>query len=96
MAQSQVKSPLQEKFNALPRSTHFENDVLPILEKHGISKNTFYRDQKSKGSSIPHERLQVYAALLDCDVSDLIDTYVKGVKPIVKKSSIGKRVGLKS
>ncbi len=76
-------TPLQEKFEALPKKVNFEKEIEPILVKHEISISTFYRDLKAKPSSIPHARLQVYAALFDCDVDDLIDSYVK-IKPIIR------------
>lgn len=87
-------TPLKEKFDALPRTTTVEKHIEPILKKHDIGIATFYRDLKTDGKNIPHFRLQVYAALLNCDVAELIDSFVK-IKPIVNKSLI-KKSGLKT
>lgn len=95
MAKSTI-TPLQRKFQELPRSVNFKQHILPELEKADISERTFARDRKTSGNSIPHSRLQVYAALFECEVADLIDNYTKPrVKPLVRKS-IGAKVGLKS
>ena len=94
MAKQQQTTPLRTKYEALPKSIVFETDILPLLQKADITKDTFYRDMKVKGNTIPHMRLQVYAGLFDCDVNDLIDSFVK-VKPIIKRKSMAKAVGLK-
>jgi hypothetical protein len=87
-------TPLQEKFAALPKGISFEKEIEPVLKKHDISISTFYRDLKNDPKNIEHFRLQVYAALFDCDVSDLIDSYVK-IKPIIRKN-LSKKSGLKT
>lgn len=86
-------TPLQEKFRALPKNKTVEKAIEPILIKHDISVATFYRDLKTDPKNIPTGRLQVYAALFNCDVADLIDSFVK-IKPIVKKDLV-KKSGLK-
>jgi hypothetical protein len=92
--QTGKRTPLKIKYDNLPRHIVFEKDVLPLLEKASITRDTFYRDMKINGSAIPHIRLQVYAGLFDCSIDELIDSYVK-VKPIIKRPSIAKKVGLK-
>ena len=92
----QQQTPLQIKYEALPKSLVFKTDILPILEASDISGDTFYRDLKAQSNSIPVWRLQVYAGLLglDDDISQLIDSFVK-VKPIIKRKSLAKSLGLK-
>lgn len=88
-------SPLRKKFDELPKNITLKDVILPNLKKYDITQSTFYRDLESNPNSIPNERLQVYAGLLDCDVSDLMEGYTKiKVRPIVKKS-LTKKVGLK-
>lgn len=90
-------SPLEIKYKALPRSVNFENDVLPTLEKHGISRATFFRDVKAKAETIPTLRLNVYSQLFDCSIDELMQGYTKvKIKPIIKRPSIAKQIGLKS
>lgn len=84
-------TPLQTRYNSLTKSE--TTDFLKSLEQYEITRHTFYRDLKANSNSIPHKRLQIYAGLLNCDVSELIDHFVK-VKSIVKKS-LTKKVGLK-
>ena len=87
---AKTDTPLNEKINALPRHIVFKDHIEPELLKAGISNRTFQRDRKAKPNSIPHARLQVYAALLDCEVADLIDSFVK-VTPLVKRRKFGQR-----
>lgn len=88
-------TPLKSKFDNLPKNISLKNEIVPLLNKYDITQSTFYRDMEATPSSIPHARLQVYASLLDCEVSDLIDSFVK-IKPLVKRKSIGQKVGLKN
>lgn len=84
-------TPLQIQYDSLTKAEAAE--FLKSLEQYTITESTFYRDLKANSNSIPHIRLQTYAGLLNCEVADLIDHFVK-VKPIVKKS-LTKKVGLK-
>lgn len=84
-------TPLQTRYNSLTKGE--TTDFLKSLEQYEITRHTFYRDLKSNSNSIPHKRLQTYAGMLGCDVTELIDHFVK-VKPIVKKSTLLK-AGLK-
>jgi hypothetical protein len=86
---------LEQKFGELPRSISFEKHIRPILQKAGISARTFHRDLKKPGNTIPPKRLQVYASLFDCNVSDFIEKPSHKINPLVKRS-IGEKVGLKS
>jgi hypothetical protein len=86
-------TPLKDKFDALPRSVTREQ-VLSEVKKEGISEATYYRDLKTDGNQIPTWRMRVYAGLLNCDLEELLNSYVKP-KPIVK-TNLAKRAGIKS
>lgn len=85
-------NPLKDRYQSLTKAQ--STTLIKSLERYEISDRTFYRDLKANSNSIPHQRLQIYAGLLDCEVSDLIDHFVK-VKPIVSKKFSTKKVGLK-
>ena len=92
MAQKR-KTPLATRFGQLPRDVKY----LPAIIKAGISERTFHYDKKRNPNSIPHERLEIYAGLLDCAIDDLINSYSKlKVNPIIKRPSLAKSVGLKN
>lgn len=88
------KTPLEIKFSELPISIG-RKGFLAELGKAGISERTWIRDREAPSNSIPVWRMQVYAALFECDLSELIDTYVK-VKPLIKRPSLVKKLGLKN
>lgn len=55
--------------------------LLRELDRHQISKDSFYRDQKiEKGSnqSIPSDRLDAYAIIFGCTTDDLKNYTLKG------------------
>ena len=91
MPKQEKITPLQEKFDALSKidSAIF---LKRVQDHFGIA--TFYRDLKKSAKNIEHFRLQVYAALLDCEVDDLLDSFVK-IKPIVRKN-LSRKSGLKT
>jgi hypothetical protein len=93
----QRNTPLQTKYQQLPKSVVLKKDILPDLEKVGISARTFDRDRNSNPNNIPHGRLAVYAALFNCDVSELIDGFskIKTPKPILG-GSLAKKAGLRT
>lgn len=92
----ELKTPLQLKFDQLPIGIGRKRFVEEVV-KAGISERTFDRDMEAASNSIPIWRMQVYSGLfgLGQDISELIDTYVK-IKPIIKRPSIAKQIGLKS
>ncbi len=83
-----TKTQLEIRFKKLPRDVNYIDAII----KAGISERTFHYDKKRDPNSIPFERLNVYAGLLDCQVDDLINTYSK-VKPIMNRKRT--KVGLK-
>lgn len=60
-----------------------------ILEKeHGISKSTFLRDRMmplDAETSIPSDRLDIYAALFSITVAELKNYTMKRVKPLIER-----------
>lgn len=86
---------LAEKFNAmLPSGLRIKTkDLLELLASYNIDRSQYYRDLKASPENIPNKRLQVYAGLLNCEVAELIDSFMK-VKPLVKKS-LGSKVSMK-
>jgi hypothetical protein len=90
-------TPLQEKFQGLPKYITFEKDIQPALCKAGyeISERTFQRHREKDPNTIPTGILKIYAQLFNCTVDDLLNKYTK-VSPIIKQKSIGKRNGLKT
>ena len=70
---NQEKTPLEQKFLRLPRFIEFDRDIKPELDRAGISRDTFDKDQKANPNNIPQERLLVYAEIFNCKVSDLTD-----------------------
>lgn len=78
-AKPKFKYALNEQVGSLPR--HMEiNDLISHLEANGISRNEFYADRKipyGSDSSIPSDRLFIYAQVFDCPVGDLLNHSVK-------------------
>lgn len=92
MAKKPTITPLARKFNALPYPDR--KSVLAGLQQNSIIRSTFYRDLKTSPGNIPSGRLQTYAALLNCEVGDLMDDFSKGIKPAVGRKSVGASLGL--
>ena len=65
------KISLTYRFLRLPGFLDFDLVIKPELDKAGISEDTFELDCQSDPVSIPPERLQVYANILNCEVEDL-------------------------
>lgn len=73
------KYALNAELAKLPRSTSI-NDVIKHLAKYGITRDEFYRDREiafGSDSSIPSDRLFIYAQVLDCMVDDLMNQQPK-------------------
>lgn len=70
--------------------------IADLIKPYKITYATFNRDRQiesTDSTSIPSDRLQVYAGLFGCTIDDLINTKKK-VKPIVK-NTLTKRLGIK-
>lgn len=86
-----------EHFLSLRPASITMQQIEDILQKdHGISRSTFLRDRsitKNSDKSIPSDRLDIYAALLNVSVDDLKNYTVK-VKPLQdrKPSELMKKV----
>ncbi len=65
------QTPLKRKFLRLPQFLDFEIDVVPELNKAGISKHIFEQDCKAEPRLIPPERLHAYASIFNCKVEEL-------------------------
>lgn len=94
MTKSKI-TPLEQIWQERPNKITFEQ-IEKLFEKADISfsRSTFERDRKANPGNIPHQRLQVYAGAFDCEVSDLIERFVK-VRPIVK-TTLARKAGIKT
>lgn len=84
MAFVKYKYNINQQISLLPRHILIR-DIERLLEKEGISRDTFYRDRNlnpKSETSIPTDRLQKYANLFECSLDDLITTQVKKGKSI--------------
>lgn len=98
---------INHHISLLPRHIAI-SDIEKILKStHKISRDTFYRDRNlltESDTSIPSDRLDIYASLFGCSVEELKNYSVKKGKTILeivgegrpKKKSVHKiRTGLK-
>ena len=86
-AKPKYKYSLNEQVGALPRTTVI-GDVVKHLEAYGISRNEFYADRKipfGAKSSIPSDRLFIYARVFDCNVEDLLNHDIPQAESIRQK-----------
>jgi len=91
-----LKYRIQEIEDQLPKLIK-TSDIIGSLKDNGVSYNTYNRDKKisvKDAMSIPHDRLQIYAGLFNCDVNDLINNIIK-TKPIVNAKNLTKKLGIK-
>ena len=89
------KYALNEQLNKLPRNTTID-DVILHLKKEGISRNEFYADRNipfGSESSIPSDRLFIYADVFDCPLADLMNQPIKA-KSIREKLNQKIKTGL--
>jgi len=73
------KYALNEQVDMLPKSMK-TSEVVDHLKKYGITQDEFYRDRKipyGSDSSIPSDRLFIYAKVFDCPVADLLNHEIK-------------------
>jgi len=77
---AKLKYKLNDKVKELPRSISMA-DLLKILAKNGISRDSFYRDRNisiNDKNSIPSDRLDVYAIVFGCTTDELKNYSPKG------------------
>lgn len=81
------KYKINDQISLLPRTMTI-GEIEKILKKeHGISRDTFYRDRNittEDSTSIPSERLDVYAALFNISSDDLKNYTIKA-KPLSER-----------
>lgn len=88
---------INHQISLLPRSIGIEEIVRIVEKEHGISRSTFNRDRNTDigdDSSIPSERLDVYAGLFGVKADELKNYTVKKIKPISerKQSALSKSI----
>jgi hypothetical protein len=94
MAETILKYKINEQIETLPRQISIA-EVVTLLERNGIPRHTFFRDRKieiDSESSIPTDRLQIYAKFFDCQLEDLLNTQVnvKSIRAQISKTKSGK------
>ena len=90
-----LKYNLKQLCDDLPRSIKVST-IVSKLDAHGISESTFRRHCKIKIDSksiIGSDDLQVYAALFNCTLEDLLNKKVSA-KPLKKHSKVIAKLGL--
>ncbi len=95
-----LKYNIKKLYDERPRSVtndYFES----LLKRQGLSIRTFYRDcsiAKSSSSSVPIDRLEVYASLFSTTVDELKNYEAPKVKPLskAKETPITKKLNLKT
>jgi hypothetical protein len=89
MASKEYKYRINEIIEQLPRSMTIGKIESILKAEHQISRDSFFRDRTLKisdRSSIPSERLDVYAALFNCSADDLKNYQPKAVKPLTERA----------
>lgn len=92
-----LKYSINDKIEDLPKSISVEV-IINVLEKdHQISRSTFLRDRNiaiDDTTSIPTDRLEIYAALFGCSTDQLKNYPIKKIKPLSERnlSSVAKTV----
>ncbi|MFN7491173.1 MAG: hypothetical protein ACK5QK_15795 [Chryseotalea sp.] len=79
---AKFKYKIKELIDALPRSVKIKS-ILDKLEAEGITKGTFYRDQKIKSNSrhsIPMDRMIAYSKIFNVSIEHLM--HIKPLKMI--------------
>lgn len=64
-------TPLNRKFQRLPKFVDFELDIRPELHKAGITREQFKLDCCSEPELLPADRLLVYARIFNCSIKEL-------------------------
>jgi hypothetical protein len=92
MATSKLKYHITHFIALQPRRLKI-GDIEKILsEEHHISRDTFYRDRNislKDSTSIPSERLDIYAALFGVSAEEL-KNYSVSVKPLSERKDLDK------
>lgn len=71
-----------------PKSIDIERIVAILESEHDISRSTFLRDRSIKlddDSSIPTDRLEIYASLFGVSTEDLKNYSPKKIKPLAER-----------
>lgn len=88
------KYALNEQVGMLPRNMNI-NQLIDHLARHGISRNEFYADRKipfGSESSIPSDRLFIYASVFDVPVTDLLNQQINASS--IRQKNIKLKSGL--
>ncbi len=84
MAKEKFKYNINHQISLLPREVTID-DIVKVLAKHDVSRDTFYRDKSTPSGgagSIPVDRLLLYAALFGCTLEDLLHDQPKKIRSI--------------
>lgn len=88
------KYALEEQLDMLPRHMTIA-EVEEHLKKHEISRDAFYSDRRitfGSKSSIPSDRLFIYAKVFDCPVQDLLNQEIKAKS--IRQKNLKLKTGL--
>ena len=88
------KYAINEQLGMLPRNMTIA-DVTDHLKKNGITRDSFYRDREilyGAESSIPSDRLFIYAKVFDCPVQDLLNQEIKAKS--IRQKNLKLKTGL--
>ena len=84
-----LKYKINDKIDEHPKSVDIELIVGVLESEHSISRSTFLRDRSIKleddSSSIPTDRLEIYASLLGASPDDLKNYPQKKIKPLIER-----------
>jgi hypothetical protein len=101
MTKPKYKYNINHHISLLPRAISIAQFEEILRKDHGITRDSFYRDrniQLSSDTSIPSDRLEVYAGLFGVSVDELKNYEVKKIKPLAERriKPIEKKLGIKS
>ncbi|MGL6121662.1 MAG: hypothetical protein ACRC1W_01235 [Shewanella sp.] len=93
---AKLKYKIDHHLSLQPRNITMDS-IVKVLAEHGISRDTFYRDRNltiDDTFSIPSNRLDTYAALLNTTTDDLKNYPAKKIKPLSerKQSTLAKKI----
>lgn len=74
MAKGKYKYNINHYISLLPREVTIA-DIVSIMEKEGISQDSFYRDRNiafGSDQSIPADRFFIYADLFECTLGNML------------------------
>lgn len=88
------KYALNEQISMLPKSMKTA-EVVEHLKENKVTYDEFYRDRKipyGSESSIPSDRLFIYAKVFDCPVADLLNHEIKAKS--IRQKNLKLKTGL--